>query len=405
MNLKCSGLSELKCFSRIRLAAGEKGLDHNITWVYICQVGQISEWIHGGELVFVSGMDGDYTDDMLCRMLQECVENAAAGMVVLCSEEHISRIPEKMLEIADRAGMPLYEMPYDLKLVDVTREIADTIIMNQLREHSTAGFFSELLFSRNISSAAVRQMGIHCGADIDSPATVMIVSLIYNGEDIYRRADYDNALNILCKNLSAFLDAQKISSVSCVYMDEIFIYVNCANNRSASQLCEKIRGICRLFTEKHPDYRIRAGMGRAGSSIEEVRRSYAEARRSLAAAEKNDEPFCVVFFADLGIIRLLINADNMEELRDYCLSVLGPLAESDKNFGTDYVRTLEVYLNCNCSLVAAAEQLFIHRNTMVYRIGKIRELLNTDFSDMNSKAECMNALHILRHFDIDLGND
>lgn len=91
---------------------------------------QISEWIHGGELVFVSGMDGDYSDDTLCGMLQECIENAAAGMVVLCSAEHISRIPEKMLEIADRAGMPLYEMPWDLKLVDVTREIADTIIMN-----------------------------------------------------------------------------------------------------------------------------------------------------------------------------------------------------------------------------------------------------------------------------------
>ena len=405
MNLKCSGLPELKCFSRIRLAAGENGLEHNITWVYICQGSQISEWIHGGELVFVSGMDGDYSDDTLCGMLQECIENAAAGMVVLCSAEHISRIPEKMLEIADRAGMPLYEMPWDLKLVDVTREIADTIIMNQLREHSTAGFFSELLFSRNISSAAVRQMGMHCGADIDSPATVMIVSLIYNGEDIYRRTDYDNALNILCKNLGAFLDTQKINSVSCVYMDEIFIYVNCANNRSASQLCEKIRGICSLFIEKHPDYQIRAGMGRAGNCIEEVRRSYAEARRSLSTAEKNNEPVCVVFFAELGIIRLLINADNMEELRDYCLSVLGPLAESDKNFGTDYVRTLEVYLNCNCSLVAAAEQLFIHRNTMVYRIGKIRELLNTDFSDMNSKTECMNALHILRHFDIDLGNE
>lgn len=35
MNLKCSRLPELKCFSRIRPVAGENGLEHDITWVYI----------------------------------------------------------------------------------------------------------------------------------------------------------------------------------------------------------------------------------------------------------------------------------------------------------------------------------------------------------------------------------
>lgn len=82
--------------------------------------------------------------------------------------------------------------------------------------------------------------------------------------------------------------------------------------------------------------------------------------------------------------------------------MLSPLADSDKHYGTSYISTLEAYLDSNCSLAAAAEKMFIHRNTMVYRVNKIRELLKIDFNDMNAKAECVNALHIMKHFDIEL---
>lgn len=401
MNIKCRNLSELKCFSHIRLAAGSGGLDHSITWVYICQGTQIGEWIHGGELVFVTGMEGGCSEEILCGMLRECIENAAAGMVILLDSEHIAAVPESVLAQADRENMPLYEMPWELKLVDVTKEIADTIIMNQLRERSAEGFFSELLFSRNISPAAVRQMGIRCGADTNSPAAILILRPVFSGNDSYRRADYDNAVSALSKSLERCLEQRRITSVSCVYMDEIFLYINCSDSAEAAQLCGRLREVCETFCEKYP-YRIYGGMGRAASDPEEIRRSYAEARRSLSAAEKGSDRVCVLFFAELGILRLLINADNRTELRDYCLSVLKPLADSDRRFATDYVNTLEVYLNSNCSLVAAADKLFIHRNTMVYRVNKIRELMKIDFSDMNAKTECMNALHIMRHFDIDL---
>lgn len=399
MNIKCTNLSELKCFSDIKLAAGAGGLDHSITWVYICQGMQIGEWIHGGELVFAAFTESGCAEEILLRMLRECSENAAAGLVVLMNDG--SDIPKSVLETADKENMPLYIMPWELKLVDVTKEIADTIIMNQLLEKSSAGFFSELLFSRNYSYAAVRQMGIHCGADTDSPAAIMILRPDFAGSGNYRRNDYDNAVKSLCKSIEQTLDILKISFVSCVYMNEIFLYINCTDSASASQICEKLRGVCDNFSRKNP-YNIFGGMGRAAGEIDGLRKSYAEARQSFSAAEKSKKPVNILFYSELGILRLLIDNNNQNELREYCISVLKPLAESDRKSGTDYVNTLEIYLQKNCSLVEAAEALYIHRNTMVYRIARIKELLNMDFTDMNAKTECMNALHIMRHFDIDI---
>ena len=83
MNMKCRDLSTLRSFKKIRLIAGSGGLDHIITWVYINQDSSISDWIHGGELVFITGMENGFSEEMLCSLVRECIENAAAGIVVL----------------------------------------------------------------------------------------------------------------------------------------------------------------------------------------------------------------------------------------------------------------------------------------------------------------------------------
>lgn len=52
------------------------------------------------------------------------------------------------------------------------------------------------------------------------------------------------------------------------------------------------------------------------------------------------------------------------------------LAEYDRENNTEYLGTLIAYLQNNCSISASANALFIHRNSLQYRIKKIEELLN-----------------------------
>mgnify|MGYP002870055575 FL=1 len=51
--------------------------------------------------------------------------------------------------------------------------------------------------------------------------------------------------------------------------------------------------------------------------------------------------------------------------------------------------TLRVYLECSCNLQKTAQQLFIHKNTALYRLNHIKEILRTDLS---SAEECMQLL-------------
>lgn len=57
------------------------------------------------------------------------------------------------------------------------------------------------------------------------------------------------------------------------------------------------------------------------------------------------------------------------------------LAELDRDKGSDYLSTLGVYFDCGGDLTTAAKRLFLHRNSLKYRLGRIRELSGLDLDD------------------------
>lgn len=60
---------------------------------------------------------------------------------------------------------------------------------------------------------------------------------------------------------------------------------------------------------------------------------------------------------------------------------LNDVKEYDRIHGTSYLETLRVYLLNNQNLVETAKALFIHRNTLVYRLSRLQIILNADLND------------------------
>lgn len=393
--MKCSELSELRSFKSIELIAGVEGLGNTITWVYINQAPDVGQWIHGGELVFITGMEG-CTADGLENTVRQCSENAASGVVILCNPDYIPEIPENVIHLADTERLPLYKMPWELKIVDVTKEIADTIILNQLREKNSESFFNELLFSRRLSEQSVKRLGINCGADVERAAAIFLLR-VNGGGDF---SEFDAVREHLCRGLGEYLCSKGYAAVSCVCMDELIFYINCRGNISDKEE-RLIADYLDMFAAMHKNAVIRCGIGQTYKDMSSMRRSYGEAERAVQSAEKSSENISIVNYSRLGFIRLISDKTDISEISAYCFDVLGELILNDKKHNTEYVKTLGEYLRCGCSMVKAADALYIHRNTMVYRIEKIRALLGIDFNDMEAKCECMNALKLMNSFETD----
>lgn len=130
MSITCKDLLQLKLFKNITLAAGAEGLSHVITWPYVAQTDTISDWVHGGELLFVTGIA--HTENMLPELLEECIRKKLAGLVILTGSEYISQLPPYIIHRAGEAKFPVFAMPWEIKLIDVTREITNLIVYDQL---------------------------------------------------------------------------------------------------------------------------------------------------------------------------------------------------------------------------------------------------------------------------------
>jgi purine catabolism regulator len=137
---------------------------------------------------------------------------------------------------------------------------------------------------------------------------------------------------------------------------------------------------------------ISMGLGRIGSGPRGIRQSYQEAKQALTMGRRLYGPGRLTRFDDLGVYRLLFAAQDLPELRTFHDEALGPLIEYDRENGAELIRTLEAFFAARCGPKEAAALLGVHRNTVLYRLDRIRELTRLDLDDADVRLRLHLAL-------------
>jgi PucR family transcriptional regulator, purine catabolism regulatory protein len=84
------------------------------------------------------------------------------------------------------------------------------------------------------------------------------------------------------------------------------------------------------------------------------------------------------------------------ELEAFFMKSLGTIYEHDRMHGTSYIVTLENFFSNNLNISETAKAMFLHRNTLIYRIDKIKEILNSDLKNSEELLQLQLALKIFR---------
>lgn len=97
---------------------------------------------------------------------------------------------------------------------------------------------------------------------------------------------------------------------------------------------------------------------------------------------------------DLGIYRLLYPLWQSDELESFSHEVLGGLLAYDEKRGGGLVQTLEAYLDLGGGMQEIADRLFIHRNSLIYRLRRIEELTGRMLADPHDRLLLHLALKV-----------
>ncbi|NLI94089.1 MAG: PucR family transcriptional regulator [Peptococcaceae bacterium] len=120
-----------------------------------------------------------------------------------------------------------------------------------------------------------------------------------------------------------------------------------------------------------PETNIQLGVSTVFDHYAQAGYAFQEAEQALEFSKES----AICFFNDLGVSRLLLQVRNQNVLSAFIEDYLGPLLQYEKNQGGELLQTLRVFLEQSLSKQAAAQVLYIHRQTLYHRLKKIEELL------------------------------
>jgi PucR family transcriptional regulator, purine catabolism regulatory protein len=127
---------------------------------------------------------------------------------------------------------------------------------------------------------------------------------------------------------------------------------------------------------------------------EQVRDGIREATWALEAASRTSSP--MVRYGESAPMFL---PKTLTEAQAVAERVLGPVLLYDSEHGTDLLRSLVIFLVSNRSWLRAAKTLFIHKQTLVYRMRRVQDLTERKLDQTGDVAELWLALRA--HGDID----
>jgi PucR family transcriptional regulator, purine catabolism regulatory protein len=115
----------------LELASGEDGADAPVRWVHISELPDPTPWLSGGELLLSTGIQLG-SDERQREFIKLLSGHHLAGLGFGTGFDH-ERLPEAMLEEADRRDFPVFEVPYDMPFIALT-EKAFTRLVNEQYE-------------------------------------------------------------------------------------------------------------------------------------------------------------------------------------------------------------------------------------------------------------------------------
>ena len=148
-------------------------------------------------------------------------------------------------------------------------------------------------------------------------------------------------------------------------------------------------------------YKVYVGTSQVFDNIEDLDMAYGQAMLACKYKDAIDAEnavipngmFKTVYSFEDALMYYLIDNQTLEgeRFKDFVCShsFLDKIQARDNANGTNDFALLWVYLRCDCNISTTAKQLFMHRNTVIYHIEKIKDTFMLDFSDKGTRDRCL----------------
>ncbi len=387
MNLKLDGM---------RLIAGEKGLHRVVSWTYMVQTRPYADHMNQGNFALIVVDYVRYDLDEAARSMEELNELGISGLAVSVADDR-EEVPQSMIDRANELELPLFFVRWEgASFVDIAQSIGSLIVQTGMENKKTGDYLYNLLFGYEINDNYVEKISGQFGLDFSRPYRVGVIVIdrkygVNLEQDEHTYEYYADCMNREVNNM-------KGSSMFMRFLNKFVLLFEARENKEIEhELGQMLRRL-----DERPEFKglIKSTciLGSAYRDPRKFGQSYQEAKNLIAKKDilPNPRNKKVLSASSMGIYKYMFNSGNQEEILDYCNDKLKVLEEYDHANGAFLQDTLLAYYMNGFSVGKAADALFIHRNSLQYRINKIEELLGMELNDYMEYLNLINCILIKR---------
>lgn len=370
----------LSAFAGCRVLGGESGLRCPVQGANIGEVQDYARWLSPGELLITTGFALAEDPQALYQLLPTAQRCGLSGVCIKPGRYLPQTLPLELSDAADRLGIPLIELPAEVRFSDLTAAIAQEISRRQVpeeRERRLTMIFHQLLDGKD--DTGQEQAAIEIGLHLEQPYILLRIAteatapdkrrIMREAEDIIHRL---GALSwaVLFENEPLLLlqTQQDIFSFEQRLRQAFYAY---AAAQSPACVCGISRP-CVGAAELH--------------LADEGARSALRLARQQAVPCLSDDP--------VGLLGLASGQRPKQEV--YIRRQLKPLLDQAAPRRQELLETLDCWFRYGGNQRQMARSLHLHYNTVNYRLQQLWTLLQVDPTSYEARLSLELALYLYR---------
>ncbi|OCA85848.1 hypothetical protein A8F94_13355 [Bacillus sp. FJAT-27225] len=354
---------------------------------------------HRGEKIAASH---DFRTDSMKAVEQEIIEKVKEDIVsarkgstfVIPSREGKSistfpvqtkRLYPSMLVIVDSSTLPYPSS--QMAIEQAGNVVSFTIIKEQAIEENSRllknNFFDELIELRIRSDEEIMSLANYYGLKEDMENICIISTVDSKGPNYEALQLYEKKVGELYTSIYDQLEDEIIQhNMDAILFtkERYFVMVLQFSKFTENDLNDVTEFIQNCQNNLQSDYSISFGVSNPIRSIKDIPTAYNEAVEAITGGYDMNKQGFIHFYKPKDLEKLLSGLPK-KDLKAFYENALKSLAYPESKEEQELVKTIQVFLDSQCEISETSRKLFIHRNTVKYRIEKTEEMLNSSFRD------------------------
>lgn len=378
------------------LLTGDIGLDRMVSWTYMVQSKPFAEHMNPGNFALLVV---DYVrfnmDDAYAAMLE--LNKLGISGLAISIEDDREQLSKSFINKAIELNLPLFYIRWEgATFVDIAQSIGRIIFETEVNNKRTGDYLYNLLFGYEINKKYIEKISSQFGLIFDRPHRVGIIVIdreygINLEQDEHTYSYYTDCLNrevihmTKCPMYMRFLNKFVLLFEKTETKDtELEIEKILQDLDSRKSFAGKIHSTCIL--------------GAAYTDPANFGKSYTEAKNMISKKDLLPNPAGkkVISASSMGIYKYMFTSENQREILDYCNSKLKKLEIYDNTNGSFLIDTILNYYSCGFNIKKTAEIMYVHRNSLQYRLKKIEEILGISLDDSMEYLDLINCILVKR---------